>query len=393
MTELAPQSAVDSVSADEERQILDAIQIWTDKEVRPIAHQHDQADEYPEDLVEQMKELGLFGATISQAYGGLGLSASTYAKIVTMIAEAWMAPTGIFNSHLIMAACVERFGTEVQRQHYLPRFATGELRGGLALTEPNAGTDLQAIRTVAKKDGNDYVVNGTKTWITNGLHGSCFALLVKTDPDAEPRHKGMSMFIAEKGDGFTVSKKLKKLGYRAIDSCELIFDNYRIGADKLNGGTEGKGFQHAVGGLELGRINIAARGVGLAQASLKASLQYAQERQTFGKAIAQHQAIQLKLGEMGTRTEAARLLTENAARMYDAGKRCDMEAGMAKLFASEAAVENSLQAMRIHGGYSYSTEYEVERYFRDSPLMCIGEGTNEIQRMIIAKQLLERHPI
>ncbi len=377
---------------DEDLQILDSIDRWVEGEVKPIARQFDQADEYPFELVEQMKALGLFGATIDPEYGGLGLSASVYARIVARIAEAWMAPTGIFNSHLIMAAAVQRHGTEAQKQKWLPRFATGELRGGIGLTEPNAGTDLQGIRTVARRDDHHYVLDGTKTWITNGVHGSCFAILTKTDPQATPAHKGMSLFLVEKGEGFSIGKKLKKLGYRAIDSAELVFESCRVPADQLIGEQEGRGFQHAVGGLELGRINIAARGVGLASAAFKDALRYSQERKTFGKPICQHQAIQLKLAEMATRLEASKLLVEQAARKYDTGERCDLEAGMAKLHASEAAVANSMDAMRIFGGYSYSTEYDVERYFRDSPLMCIGEGTNEMQRIIIARQLVERHP-
>ncbi|NNM00551.1 MAG: acyl-CoA dehydrogenase [Gammaproteobacteria bacterium] len=380
-------------TAEDEAQILDAISNWVEKEVRPIAMEFDHKDEYPVDLVEQMKELGLFGATIGVEYGGLGLNAVTYSKIVEIISEAWMAPTGIFNSHLIMAACVERFGTEAQKQELLPKMAAGEMRGGIGLTEPNAGTDLQSIRTVAKRDGDDYVINGTKTWISNGVYGNCVGLLVKTDPNAEPRHKGMSMFVAEKGPGFTVSNKLKKLGYKSIDSAELLFDDYRIPANRLVGEEEGKGFLHALGGLELGRINVAARGVGLAAAALNQSVRYSQQRKTFGKEICKHQAIQLKLGDMATRVEAARLLTENAARKYDAGERCDMEAGMAKLFASEAALENATEAMRLHGGYGYSVEFEIERLYRDAPLMCIGEGTNELQRIIIAKQLIERNPV
>jgi alkylation response protein AidB-like acyl-CoA dehydrogenase len=372
--------------------VLDAIKKWLDRDVRPHVLRLEHADEYPAEMVEQMKALGLFGATIPAEYGGLGLSATTYARIVETIAAVWMSLTGIFNSHLIMAACVARHGTEAQKAFYLPKFATGELRGGLALTEPDAGTDLQAIRTRAVRDGNGYVVNGTKTWISNGIQGSCFALLVKTDPDAQPRHKGMSMFIARKGEGFRASRKLEKMGYKGIDSAELIFEDYRISADDLLGGEEGQGMQAALGGLELGRINIAARGCGLASAALMDSVKYAQVRRTFGKPIAEHQAIQLKLGEMATRLQAARLLTYDAARAYDSGERCDMEAGMAKYFASEAAVENSLEAMRIHGGYGYSKEYHIERYFRDAPLMCIGEGTNEIQRMIIARQLIARNP-
>jgi alkylation response protein AidB-like acyl-CoA dehydrogenase len=378
---------------DEELQVLDAIERWVEKEVRPVARRYDQADEYPADLVEQMKELGLFGATIGQEWGGLGLSASTYARLVTRISQAWMAPTGIFNSHLIMAACVERNGTEAQKAHFLPRFATGELRGGIGLTEPDAGTDLQGIRTVARRDGEGYVLDGTKTWITNGVYGTCFAVLAKTDPEAEPRHKGMSMFIVEKGPGFTVGRKIRKLGYRAIDSAELVFADFHVAADRLVGGTEGRGFHHAVGGLELGRINVAARGVGLANGAFRDALAWAQQRRTFGKPIAQHQAIQLKLADMATRVEAARLLVEQAARKYDTGERCDLEAGMAKLFASEAAVENSLEAMRVFGGYSYSVDFDVERYYRDAPLMCIGEGTNEMQRIIIARQLVERNPV
>ena len=378
--------------SEEDAMILDAINKWLDRDVRPHVLRLDHADEYPAEMVEQMKELGLFGATIPAEYGGLGLSATTYARIVETIASVWMSLSGIFNSHLIMAACVARMGTPAQKDFYLPKFASGEIRGGLALTEPDAGTDLQAIRTRAVRDGNGYVINGSKTWISNGIHGTCFALLVKTDPDAQPRHKGMSMFIARKDEGFRVSRKLEKLGYKGIDSAELIFEDYRISADDLLGGEEGKGMQAALGGLELGRINIAARGCGLASAALMDSVKYAQVRKTFGKPIAEHQAIQLKLGEMATRLQAARLLTYDAARAYDRGQRCDMEAGMAKYFASEAAVDNSLEAMRIHGGYGYSKEYHVERYFRDAPLMCIGEGTNEIQRMIIARQLIERNP-
>ncbi|UCE30265.1 MAG: acyl-CoA dehydrogenase family protein [Burkholderiales bacterium] len=378
---------------EQEGEILDAIEKWLERDVRPHVMRLEHADEYPVEMVEQMKELGLFGATISTDYGGLGLPAGTYAKIVEKIAETWMSLSGIFNSHLIMAACVERDGTEAQKALYLPRFATGEIRGGLALTEPDAGTDLQGIKLRAVRDGDHYVINGTKTWISNGIHGSCFALLVKTDPSATPPHKGMSCFVAEKGPGFTVSKKLEKLGYKGIDSAELIFQDYRIGADKLIGGVEGRGLQTALGGLELGRINVAARGCGLASAALNDAVSYSQIRKTFGKPICEHQAIQLKLGEMATRLQAARLLTYDAARAYDKGERCDMEAGMAKYFASEAAVENALESMRIHGGYGYSKEYHVERYYSDAPLMCIGEGTNELQRIIIARQLIKRNPI
>lgn len=383
----------DSTSHEQESEILDAIEKWLERDVRPHVLRLEHADEYPFEWVEQMKEMGLFGATISAEYGGLGLPAGTYARIVEKIAETWMSLSGIFNSHLIMAACVERMGTTEQKQTWLPKFATGEIRGGLALTEPDAGTDLQGIKIRAKRDGDHYVINGTKTWISNGIHGTCFALLVKTDSSANPAHKGMSCFLAEKGPGFRVSRKIEKLGYKGIDSAELVFEDFRIPANRLIGGVEGKGLQTALGGLELGRINVAARGCGLASAALRDAVRYSQIRKTFGKPICEHQAIQLKLGEMATRLQAARLLTYEAARAYDRGDRCDMEAGMAKYFASEAAVENSLESMRIHGGYGYSKEFHVERYYRDAPLMCIGEGTNELQRMIIAKQLIARNPV
>lgn len=381
------------IDASAEDDFLDAIDRWIEREVRPVVMYHDHNDIWPAQLVEQMKEMGLFGATIAQEYGGLGLPATTYAKIIARVSSCWMAITGIVNSHLIMAAAVERFGTEAQKRQWLPQFASGEIRGGLALTEPDAGTDLQGIRTTAVRDGDDYILNGTKTWITNGIQGSCFAVLAKTDPKAEPRYKGMSFFVVPKGPGFSVGKKFDKMGYKAIDSAELVFDQCRVPAANLIGEVEGEGFFQATGGLELGRINVAARGVGLAEGSLRLATAYAQVRKTMGKPIAQHQAIQLKLGEMVTRTEAARLLVSNAAQAYDRGERCDMEAGMAKFFASEAAVRNSEEAMRIFGGYSYSKEFEIERFYRDALLMCIGEGTNEMQRMIIAKQWLKRNPL
>jgi len=379
--------------AGQERLILDMLDRFLEQEVKPHVWQLEHDDEYPADIVEKMKSMGLFGCTIDPEYGGLGLSTQTYAKIVERISVVWMSLSGIINSHLIMAAAVQRNGTEDQKREYLPRFATGELRGGVGLTEPDCGTDLQAIRTVARREGDTYIINGAKMWITNGYYGNCFALLVKTDPQAQPRHKGMSLFIAEKGPGFKVSRKLEKLGYKGIDSTELVFDEYRIPADRLIGGVEGKGLQMVLNGLELGRINVAARGVGVAQAALDESVKYSQQRKTFGKPICEHQAIQLKLGEMATRVEAARLLTMQAARSYDRGERCDMEAGMAKYFSTEAALENSTEALRIHGGYGYSKEYLVERFYRDAPLLTIGEGTNEMQRIIIARQLIERNRI
>lgn len=376
----------------EAKQILDAIDRWLEREVAPHVMKLEHDDVWPAQMVEQMKSLGLFGATISPDYGGLGLSAELYGRVVARISEVWMSLTGIFNSHLMMALLVERYGNAALKQKYLPRFASGEIRGGLALTEPNAGTDLQAIRARARREGDAYVLNGTKTWISNGIQGSCFAVLTKTDPEAQPRHKGMTMFLCEKGPGFTASRKLEKIGYKGIDSAELVFEDYRLPASNLIG-EEGRGFHQAVGGLELGRINVASRGVGIAAAALAEAVKYSQQRHTFGKPICEHQAIQLKLGEMATRVEAARLLVRNAAQIYDRGERCDMEAGMAKYFASEAAFENAHEAMRIHGGYGYSKEFMVERLYRDAPLLCIGEGTNEMQRMIIAKQVIERNRI
>lgn len=380
----------ESITEADERLLMDAIDRWLERDVRDQVLELEHADTYPHEMVAQMRDLGLFGATIGREWGGLGLPAQTYSRIVARISEVWMSLTGIFNSHLMMAAAVERFGTDAQRSRFLPRFASGDLRGGLALTEPHCGTDLQAIRTRAVRDGDSYVINGAKTWISNGIEGGCVALLVKTDWDIEPRHKGISLFIAEKGPGFTTGRKLKKLGYKGIDSAELVFEDYRLPADNLIGGVPGQGFRQTVGGLELGRINIAARGVGVAQAALDRAVEYAQIRETMGKPIGEHQAIQLKIGDMATRCRAARLLTEDAARAYDRGERCDMEAGMAKLFASETALENATECMRIHGAYGYSQEYHVERYFRDAPLMCIGEGTNEMQRIIIARQILSR---
>jgi alkylation response protein AidB-like acyl-CoA dehydrogenase len=382
-----------SQTAENERLVLEMVDKFLEAEVKPHVRALEHDDIYPSEIVEKMKEMGLFGCIIAPEYGGLGLSTSTYAKIIERMSAVWMSISGIVNSHLIMSMVVQRNGTEGQKASFLPRFATGELRGGVGLTEPDCGTDLQAIRTVAKRVGGEYVVNGRKTWITNSLYGNCLALLVKTDANAKPRHKGMSLLIAEKGPGFTVNRKLEKLGYKGIDTCELSFDDYKVPADRLIGGVEGRGLHQILNGLELGRINVAARGVGIANAALKEAVAYSQVRKTFGKPICEHQAIQLKLGEMATRLEAARLLTYRAAEAYDLGERCDMEAGMAKLFATEAAVENSLEAMRIHGGYGYSKEFNIERLYRDAPLLIIGEGTNEMQRIIIAKQLIERNRV
>ena len=383
----------ENITSDEdEALILDSIDQFLERDVKPYAHDLEAADEYPREIADKLAELGLFGATISPDYGGLGLRASTYAKIVERVSAVWMSVSGIFNAHLIMAASVERAGTEEQKQKWLPRFASGELRGGVALTEPDAGTDLQAIRTKAVRDGDDYVIDGAKMWITNSLEGNILAVLVKTDPKAEPAHRGMSLILVEKSAGFE-ARKLEKLGYKGIDTGELRFEGVRVPVENLISGEEGRGLQQILSGLELGRINVAARGVGLARVCLEESLAYAQARKTFGKPICQHQTIQIKLADMATRVEAARLLTEQAANAYDTGRRCDLEAGMAKLFATEAAVENSLEAMRIHGAYGYSKEFNIERYYRDAPLLAIGEGTNELQRIIIARQLVERNPV
>ena len=389
------------ISESDEQALLDSIDRWLEKKVAPVASKYEQADEYPRELVEDMCEMGLFGALIEPQYGGLGLPATTYSRIVARISEEWMSLTGFFNSHLMMALIVQKFGTDAQKQHWLPRFATGELRGGLALTEPDAGTDLQGIRTVARRDGDVYRITGSKLWITNALEGDILAVLVKTDPDAQPRHRGMSMLITPTRDketgaeaqGVSRGKKLPKLGYRGIDTGGISFDDAPVDARLgLVGGEEGKGFLMATGGLEIGRVNVAARGVGIARRALKEAVSYAQLRQTMGKPIAQHQAIQLKLGEMAAKTRAAELLVEDAAKAYDRGGRVDLEAGMAKWFATETAFEVATESMRIHGANGYSKEYPIERLYRDAPLLMIGEGTNEMQRIIIARQLIARNP-
>jgi len=371
--------------------ILDAIGRLLSNHVAPHVQRLEDADEWPEEIVSRMAEMGLFGATIDPEYGGLGLSASSYAQIVERVSQVWMSLSGIFNTHLIMANAIQRFGTDAQKQRYLPRMASGEMRGALALTEPDCGTDLQAIRTTAKaqSDGS-YLVNGSKMWITNAARGHAVALLVKTDSAANPRHKGMSLLIAEKGDGFIVHRELKKLGYKGIDTAEIEFRDYSVPGDCLLGGVEGQGMQQALQGLELGRINVAARGIGVAQAALDEAISYSKARQTFGKPICEHQAIQLKLADMAVKVEASRLLTQAAAAAFDRGERCDMEAGMAKYFATEAAMFCADESMRIHGAYGYSKEYIVERLYRDAPLLVIGEGTNEMQRIIIARKLIER---
>ncbi len=391
-----------TISEADEQALLDSIDRWLTRKVAPVASKYEEADEYPTELVHDMCEMGLFGALIEPQWGGLGLPAITYSRIVARISEEWMSLTGFFNSHLMMALIVQKFGTPAQKDHWLPRFATGELRGGLALTEPDAGTDLQGIRTTARKDGDVYRINGSKLWITNAIEGDILAVLVKTDPGAEPRHRGMSMLIVptrdpetgQEAEGVVRGRKLPKLGYRGIDTGAIAFDDAPVDARLgLVGGEEGKGFLMATGGLEIGRVNVAARGVGIARRALKEALAYAQVRTTMGKPIAQHQAIQLKLGEMAAKTRASELMVEDAARAYDRGGRVDLEAGMAKWFATETAFEVATESMRIHGAYGYSKEFPIERLYRDAPLLMIGEGTNEMQRIIIARQLIARNPV
>ncbi len=375
-------------------QIINMVREFVRRDVDPIVQEYERNDIVPLELVEKMKEMGLFGITIPEEYGGMGLDYTTFAMIFEELCKGWMSISGIIGTHHIMTYVIAHYGTDEQKARFLPAMARGEKRGGLALTEPNAGSDVQAIELTATRDGEEYLINGTKMFITNGQHGDTFALITKTDKDATPPHEGISCFIVEKGGpGFEVGRHLDKLGYRGLDTCELIFTNFRVGEDNLVGGVEGKGFQQVMAGLETGRINVAARAVGVATAAFEASIKYAQGRRTFGVPISRHQAIQLKLADMGTKIEAARLLTYQAAEKKDQGLRVDLEAGMAKLFASEMCAEVTLEAMRIFGGYGYIKENPIERYYRDAPLMIIGEGTNEIQRLVIARQLLQRYQV
>ena len=378
---------IDKIITEDEKLVLGSVDKFLEKDVKPYVKEFESEDKYPQDIADKMAELGLFGATISQEYGGLGLSAVTYSKIVENVSSVWMSVSGIFNSHLIMCAAVEKHGTDEMKENYLPKLASGELRGGIALTEPDCGTDLQSIKTKALKNNQTYTINGNKTWITNSVKGDILAVLAKTNSEISPPHKGMSLILVEKKSGY-VTKKLKKLGYRGIDTGEVQLDGIEVPLENLIGKEEGKGLLQILSGLELGRINVAARGVGLARAALADSIEYSKVRKTFGKPISEHQSIQIKLAEMATRLEASRLLTEQAAKAYDSGNRSDLQAGMAKLFATETALFNSTEAMRIHGGFGYSPEYNIERYYRDAPLLAIGEGTNELQKLIIAKQLV-----
>jgi alkylation response protein AidB-like acyl-CoA dehydrogenase len=392
---------------DEQKAITEMVRQFADEQIIPKAEHYDHEDEFPEPIVEQMKELGLFGVTIPEEYGGMGLDLTTYAMIVEELSRGWISISVIVNTHFIGSYLLMKFGTEEQRQRYLPRMATGELRAAFSLSEPELGSDVAAIKTSAKKtpDG-DYEINGTKMWVTNGLRAGLVFVLVRTDPTAEPKHRGLTCFIAEKEPGvaentgpyhgFNVPPQIKKMGYKGVESTELVFDGYRTPADSILGGEDlglNKGFPQMMDALEVGRVNVAARGVGIAQRALELALRYSQQRKTFGKHISQHQAIQFKLADMATQVDAARLLTLRAARLKDAGERSDLEAGMAKLFASEAGRFCVEESFRIHGGYGYSKEYEIERLYRDAPLLLIGEGTSEIQRMVIGRKLLERHKI
>jgi alkylation response protein AidB-like acyl-CoA dehydrogenase len=389
--------------SDEQRAIVEMIRQFTDEQILPRAGHYDHEDEFPEAIVEQMKELGLFGVTIPEEYGGMGLDLTTYAMIVEELSRGWISISGIINTHFIGSYLLLKFGSDEQRERLLPRMATGEVRAAFSLSEPELGSDVAAIKTAAKKlAGGDWEINGQKMWVTNGLRSGLVFVLVRTDPDAEPRHRGLTCFIAEKepgaasNPGLTVPPQIHKLGYKGVESTELVFDGFRTPADSILGGEEsglGHGFAQMMDALEVGRVNVAARGVGIAQRALELALRYSQQRIAFGKPIAQHQAIQFKLADMVTQVEAARLLMLRAARLKDAGERSDMEAGMAKLFASEAGRFCVEEAFRIHGGYGYSEEYEIERLYRDAPLLLIGEGTSEIQRMLIGRKVLERNPL
>ncbi len=379
-----------SVLDTEEQAIVDTVADFVDREVRPVVQDLEHSNTYPEKLIEQMKRLGVYGLAIPEPYGDLQVSTPCYAMVTEELARGWMSLAGAMGGHTVVAKLLLTYGTEDQKQRYLPRMATGELRATMALTEPGGGSDLQAMRTVARREGDEYVINGTKTWISNARHSGLVALLCKTDPQADPPHKGISVLLVEKVPGFEVSKDLPKLGYKGVESCELSFTDARVGADAVLGGAEGQGFSQMMRGLEVGRIQVAARATGVARAAFDDSLRYAQDRESFGKPIWKHQSVGNLLADMGTKITAARSLLLHAARAYDAGRRSDMEAGMAKLFCSETAMEVALNAIRVHGGYGYSTEFDVERYFRDAPLMIVGEGTNEIQSSVIARQLVQR---
>jgi len=383
---------LDDLSPDQQ-DVVRMVREFVEKEIIPAAHDLEHDDTYPTQIVEQMKKLGFFGFAISEKYGGTGLDYLTYAAACEEISRGWMSITGIINTHFIVSYLLENFGTEEQKKRFLPAMAKGEMHAAFSMSEPDCGTDVQAITTRAVRDGDDYVINGTKMWVTNGANSTVVATLVKTDPEAQPRHRGMSCILAEKKyPGVSASKRIEKLGYKGVETTELVFEDNRQPASNLLGGVEGQGFKQMMAAIEVGRVNVAARGVGVAQRAFELSIAYAQQRRAFGKPIAEHQAIEFKLADMATQIEAARLLTRRAARMKDAGERADLECGMAKYFATEACMFVVTEAMRIHGGYGYSKEYEIERLYRDAPLLVIGEGTNEIQRSIIGRGLLKRYP-
>jgi butyryl-CoA dehydrogenase len=392
---------VSAVDVAERKEILRTIRDFVDKDVLPNVSRYDEADEFPYPLVDTMRELGLFGTTIPEEYGGLGLDLTTYALIVKELSRGWISLSGVINTHFIASFMIKTFGTEEQKDELLPAMARGDVRCAFSMTEPHAGSDVQAIRTRAVRDGEDYVVTGQKMWVTNGLRAGLVMLLAVTDPDATPRHSGMTAFIVRKEPedadlpGLTIPPPLRKLGYKGVESTELVFDGFRVPAANVLGGESqvGQGFRQFMAGIELGRVNIAARALGIAVSAYENSVRYAQEREAFGKPIAQHQQIQVKLAQMATKIRAAELLMLDAAESKDRGERADMEAGMAKLFATEACEEIVIDAMRIHGGYGYSKEYPIERLYRDAPLLLIGEGSNEIQQLIIARRLLERDRI
>ena len=374
----------------EERQVVATVREWVDREVRPVARDLEHANEYPEKLIDQMKQMGIFGLAIPEPYGEAPVSTQCYVGVTTELARGWMSLAGAMGGHTVVSKLIVAFGTDEQKNRYLPRMATGEIRATMALTEPGGGSDLQAMTTVARRDEHGYVINGAKTWISNARRSQLIALLCKTDPAATPRHRGISILLVEHGPGLIVSRDLPKLGYKGVESCELAFDDYRAPLDAVLGGVEGHGFAQMMKGLETGRIQVASRALGVGQAAFDDALAYAQQRESFGVPIWKHQAVGGYLADMASKLTAARQLVLHAARRFDAGERCDMEAGMAKYYASEVAMEVALNAVRIHGGYGYSTEYDVERYFRDAPLMIVGEGTNEIQRNVIAAQLVAR---
>jgi alkylation response protein AidB-like acyl-CoA dehydrogenase len=374
----------------EEQAVVDTVAEFIDREVRPVVRDMEHANTYPEKLIEQMKEMGIYGLAIPEPWGEAPVSMPCYALVTAELSRGWMSLAGAMGGHTVVAKLLLAFGTRDQQDRYLPKMATGEIRATMALTEPGGGSDLQAIKTIARRDGDGYVVNGAKTWISNARRSRLIALLCKTDPNARPRHKGVSILLVEHGPGLTVSKDLSKLGYKGVESCELVFEDYRAPAGAVLGRVEGHGFAQMMKGLETGRIQVASRALGVGRAAFDDALAYAQQREAFGQPIWKHQAIGHYLADMATKITAARQLILYAAERFDCGQRCDMEAGMAKLFASEIAMQVALDAMRIHGGYGYSTEYDVERYFRDAPLMIVGEGTNEIQRNVIVGQLIKR---